>query len=293
MPLRSVSEPVLQDLTLSEFAPAKVNLSLHITGQRQDGYHLLDSLVCFAGIGDRLTARRAEAFSLEISGPFGRGLTAGPDNLILRAARIIAPDLPLAFTLEKNLPLASGIGGGSSDAAAAVRLAWALRGSGEQAGEVAALAALGADIPACLQPRAARMRGIGEQLEPLSPLPPGWILLVNPRVEVATPGVFRALRRKQNPALPEVLPLWADMAELAGWLSRQRNDLEAPARQLAPVIAEVIAALEDLPGQLLARMSGSGASCFALFAEAAAADAAAAALQAARPGWWVAAAPLS
>ena len=285
--------PEVTDPVLSDFAPAKVNLSLHITGQRADGYHLLDSLICFAGVGDRLSARRAATFSLRISGPFGQGLTAGEDNLILRAAKIIAPEMPLAFTLEKNLPLASGIGGGSSDAAAAVRLAWALRGTGEQPGEVAALAALGADVPACLDPRAARMRGIGEELERLGYLPQGWILLVNPGVEVSTPAVFRALTQKQNGPLPQLLPHWPDIAALAAWLKQQRNDLEPPALGLAPVIGAVIAALKGMPGQLIARMSGSGATCFALFQGEDEARAAAAALQAGQPGWWVAVAAIS
>ncbi|VDC23654.1 4-(cytidine 5'-diphospho)-2-C-methyl-D-erythritol kinase [Pseudogemmobacter humi] len=275
---------------VTEFAPAKINLCLHVTGQRADGYHLLDSVVAFAGVGDRLEASLTlgEA-SLALGGPFGPELPAGGDNLVLRAARAVAPDLALAFTLEKNLPPASGIGGGSADAAAAVRAVLRLRGGAADPGVVQAL---GADVPVCLASRPARMRGIGERLDLLERFPPGWIVLANPRVEVPTPAVFRALSRKENPPLPDALPHWPDMAALAGWLALQRNDLEPPALAVAPVIGEVLMMLRAQAGQLLSRMSGSGATCFALFAEEAAARAAAAALTVARPGWWVAPAPL-
>lgn len=276
----------------TEFAPAKINLCLHVTGQRADGYHLLDSLVAFAGVGDRLEASLALGeSSLALGGPFGADLPEGGDNLVLRAARAVAPDLPVAFTLEKNLPPASGIGGGSADAAAAVRAVLRLRDPcpGPEPGVVQAL---GADVPVCLASRPARMRGIGERLDFLDGFPPGWIVLANPRVEVPTPAVFRALSRKENPPLPDALPDWPGMAALAGWLTAQRNDLEAPALTIAPVIGEVLAALRAQDGQLLSRMSGSGATCFALFAEEAAARAAAAAVATERPGWWVAPAPL-
>ena len=288
----------------TEFARAKVNLCLHVTGQRADGYHLLDSIVAFAGVGDRLDAAAAGVTSLTLEGPFGARLPADAGNLVLRAAAAVAPDFPVAFTLTKTLPPASGIGGGSADAAAAVRLVLRLRHPGLTAAEARhdetlfsgidpeALKALGADVPVCLLSHPARMRGIGERLEFLGGFPPGWIVLANPGVEVPTPAVFRALARKENPALPECLPDWPDMAALAAWLAGQRNDLEAPALQIAPVIGEVLDRLRVQDGQLLARMSGSGATCFALFSEEAPARAAARVISAAHPAWWIAAAPL-
>jgi 4-diphosphocytidyl-2-C-methyl-D-erythritol kinase len=281
---------------VTEFAPAKINLCLHVTGQRADGYHLLDSVVAFAGIGDRLLARPADVLSLTLEGPFGPEVPADSDNLVLRAARAFDPDFPVAFTLEKRLPLASGVGGGSADAAAALRAMARLKlRPGAAALPVApqpfdvdtkALKALGADVPVCLLSRAARMRGVGEKLDFLDDFPGGWIVLVNPRVEVPTPAVFRALARKDNAPLPETLPRWSDIGALAVWLRDQRNDLEPPALGIAPVIADVLAALRAQAGALVARMSGSGATCFALFADEAMACAAVMAIRAAHAGWW-------
>lgn len=272
--------------TFTEFAPAKVNLCLHVTGQRADGYHLLDSLVAFAGIGDRLVARPASTASLTLAGPFGADLPGGPDNLVLRAAAGFGA--AAAFTLDKHLPPASGIGGGSADAAAALRALARLTGKAIPGGLALRL---GADVPVCLAARPARMRGVGELLDPVT-LPQGWIVLANPRVEVPTPAVFRALARKDNPALPGTMPHWPDMAALAAWLATQRNDLEAPALAIAPVIAQVLAALRAQEGTRIARMSGSGATCFGLFDEEAPARAAETAIAAAHPGWWVAAGKL-
>lgn len=278
---------------IREFAPAKVNLCLHVTGQRADGYHLLDSLVVFAGIGDWLEARPAPAPSLSLAGPFGPALPQGEDNLVLRAARAVTPHMPLEFRLEKHLPPASGIGGGSSDAAAAIRAALRLAGTRPDTAEIARLAAgLGADVPVCLNPGPARMRGIGEIVEPLAGFPSGGILLVNPGVEVPTPAVFRALAQRDNPAMPDLLPSWPDIAALAAWARGQRNDLEPPAREIAPAIGEVLTVLARLPDALMARMSGSGATCFALFEDEATAARAAAGLRIRKPAWWVAAGPL-
>jgi 4-diphosphocytidyl-2-C-methyl-D-erythritol kinase len=272
--------------TIREFAPAKINLCLHVTGQRPDGYHLLDSLVAFAGLGDRLTACPAARASLALQGPFGADLPAGPENLVLRAASAFGA--AAEFTLEKHLPPASGIGGGSADAAAALRALARLTGRPLPPGLAASL---GADVPVCLAAQPARMRGVGEVLDPV-PLPEGWIVLANPRIEVPTPAVFRALSRKDNPPLPGRLPDWPDLASLAGWLAAQRNDLEPPALAIAPVIADVLAALQAQAGARIARMSGSGATCFALFDAEAPAQAAARAIREARPGWWVAAGSL-
>ena len=275
-------------MTVREFAAAKVNLTLHVIGRRADGYHLLDSLVCFAGVGDRVTARAAPTLSLQVIGPEAAGLDAGPGNLVLRAAALAGQGA--ALELDKRLPLASGIGGGSADAAATLRALVRLTGCALP--DPTAVLALGADVPVCLAGRACRMQGIGEVLGAVPPLPPVWAVLVNPRVEVPTPAVFRALARRDNPPMPQALPGWTDAAALADWLALQRNDLQSPAIALAPVIGTALDALAALPGAMLARMSGSGATGFALFASASAAHAAADAMQARQPGWWVAAAPL-
>ncbi len=258
------------------FAPAKINLCLHVTGQRADGYHLLDTLVAFCTVGDVLTLREGP-LSLNLTGPEAEGLQAEPDNLILRAARLMGAQA--AITLDKRLPVSSGIGGGSADAAAALRGLHALTGTSlptetEQ---------LGADVPMCLSSTPARVRGIGERVEPVR-LPPLHLVLVNPRVPVATPHVFRALDRRENPPLPPLTD-WPDATALIEWLGGTRNDLEPPALKVAPVITEVLAALS---GARFARMSGSGATCFGLFDTAEEADAAAGEIRKARPNWWVA-----
>lgn len=278
--------------TITEFAHAKINLCLHVTGQRADGYHLLDSLFVFAGIGDGLRATPAEAMSLQIDGPFGAFVPAGDDNLVLRAARLVA-DQGVALHLTKRLPPVSGIGGGSADAAAAIRAVLRLQAMAGRLAPITpetaqAIAALGADVPVCLASHPARGRGIGEQMDWLPPLPELHVVLANPRVEVSTPAVFKALPQKDNPPLPEVLPTWPDAASLATWLHQTRNDLQGPALALAPVIGDVLAALEALPGSLFARMSGSGATCFALFAKEAEAQDAADTMREAHPDWWVA-----
>lgn len=269
-----------------EFAPAKVNLALHVTGRRADGLHLLDSLVVFPAFGDRLEAEPAAGLSLAIEGPFAGDLGAGDDNLVVRAARLLDPSRGAAIRLAKHLPVASGIGGGSADAAAALRLLARLWGLPLPPGE--AVLALGADLPVCLAGRPCRMRGIGERLAPVT-LPPMWVVLANPGVPVPTGAVFAGLASRENPALPEV-PAFANADALFGWLAAQRNDLEAPALAVAPAIAATLAALRAQPGCGLARMSGSGATCFGLFAGEGAALAAAAALRRAEAGWWVAAA---
>lgn len=261
-------------------ARAKVNLFLHVTGRRADGYHLLDSLAVFPEIGDRLTATPADALSLEVTGPFAPALAAEADNLVLRAARALA-SRGARLLLKKNLPIASGIGGGSADAAAALRLLSALWGISADLPAIAL--SLGADVPVCLGSRPARMQGIGEILAPVPTLPPAGIVLVNPGLAVATPAVFRARAPGFTP--PATLPdAWPDAAAMAAGLAACTNDLQAAAISLCPAIAEVLATLTALPGALLARMSGSGATCFALFADAAAARQAAESL--AHTGWW-------
>ncbi len=268
-------------MILRRFAPAKVNLFLHVTGRRGDGYHLLDSLAVFPAVGDVVGAAPGEGLTLRITGRFGAVLRAEPDNLLLRAARALRPEGEIALSLEKNLPVASGIGGGSADAAAALRLlarCWGV----ETPLEAIALG-LGADVPVCLESRPARMGGIGEVLSPAPVLPRFGMVLVNPGVAVPTPAVFRARRGDFRPAavLPEG---WADAAGMVADLARCANDLQAAAIGIEPVIGEVLRALAALPGALLARMSGSGATCFALFATPEEAAAAAEAIN--RPGWW-------
>lgn len=262
---------------LRVLAPAKINLTLHVTGQRADGYHLLDSLVVFAPeAADVLTLRPAEAMALQVTGPFAQGVPEDARNLCWKAATLFGVEV--AMTLEKNLPHAAGIGSGSSDAAAVLRGLEQLSGR-PFAGDAAHL---GADVPVCLKPEAQRMTGIGEVLAPFE-IPKLDAVLVNPRIEVPTGPVFTALKQKGNPPMA---PLGADFID---WLSEQRNDLQAPALSVAPGIAEVLAALS---GARLARMSGSGATCFGLYDTQEGAEAAADALRVAHPDWWVVASSL-
>jgi len=276
-----------------EFAPAKVNLYLHLRGRRADGYHLLDSLAVFPAVGDSLRAAPAPGLSLDIEGPFAPALAAEPDNLVLRAARAlaaahgIAPDA--ALVLRKHLPVASGIGGGSADAAAALRLLarlWRVTVPDDLA------PGLGADVPVCLTaPQPRLMAGIGERLAVPPPLPGFWMVLANPGVAVPTGAVFAAVERRDNPPGPG-LPAdgIGSFPALSGWLAARRNDLEAAAATVCPAIATVLAALSDAA---LARMSGSGATCFALHPDQAAAEAQATRLRATEPDWWIAAAPVA
>ena len=269
---------------VTEFAPAKLNLALHVTGRRADGYHLLDSLVVFADMGDRVTVAPGQGFTL--SGPFAGDLTED-GNLCLRAAVLMG--LTASIGLEKVLPVASGIGGGSADAAAVLR---AFARGGEVLPGSDALARLGADVPVCMLNRPARMRGVGEVLDPLPPLPGLHLVLVNPGVAVSTPAVFAALARRDNPGLPDLPVRFADADALADWLALTRNDLQEPALVLAPVIGAVLDALAQT-GARLSRMSGSGATCFGLFPTRAAAQEAQARIKAAEPGWWVVATGLA
>lgn len=270
----------------TEIARAKVNLHLHVTGRRPDGYHTLDSLAVFAGAADTLVAEPADALTLEITGPFAAGLDG--DNLVLRAARALAEAAGVQagarLILDKRLPVASGIGGGSADAAAALRLLSRLWSTDLGPERMAGIAlSLGADVPVCLASRPSRMGGIGEALSPAPALPPCGLALVNPGVAVATADVFRVRAGGFTPDA-DLPASWEDAAAMARDLAEARNDLEAPARALRPEIGAALDALARMQGCLLSRMSGSGATCFGLFADAASAEAAARAL--ARPGWW-------
>lgn len=273
--------------TATEPAPAKVNLFLHVTGRRDDGYHLLDSLAVFGPAADALHAAPAAGLALAVEGPFRAALSNEPDNLVLRAARALAEAAGVqpgaALRLVKRLPVASGIGGGSADAAAALRLLNRLWGAGFGAERLSLLSAgLGADVPVCVRSRPARMGGVGGDLSPAPVLPACGLLLANPGVALATPSVFRA-RSGEYSALAELPDRWDDTAAMARDLGRLRNDLEPAAVALCPLVGEVLEALRALPGCLLARMSGSGATCFGLFADAAAAQRAAELLPS---EWW-------
>lgn len=282
--------------TITEFAPAKINLYLHVTGKRADGYHLLDSLMVFAGVGDTLRAEPAEDLSLAIDGPMAEGLSAEPDNLVLRAARglqdLTGTRKGAVLTLTKNLPVSSGIGGGSADAAATLRALARLWGVAPDQTALADLAlSLGADVPVCLKSQAAFASGVGETLDFVESMAKLWMVLVNPGVAVSTPAVFKARAAGFTDAQP-FDPKGMSGSDFADALSQRRNDLYRPALELQPKIGEAMDILDHLDAALLARMSGSGATCYALFDEEQAAISALKQVQAARPRWWSTAAPM-
>lgn len=276
---------------IEDIARAKVNLFLHVTGRRADGLHALESFAVFPDCGDRLFAMPNPILTLGFEGRFGAEMEQQEGNLVIDAAasfaRAVGERRGAALTLEKRLPIASGLGGGSADAAATLRLLARLWGRTLDAPKLAAMAMrLGADVPVCLASAPSLMGGAGEKLAEPPGFPGFWLALVNPGVSVSTRAVFAALERRDNPPA-EGLPARFEAPEaLAFWLARQRNDLEAPARRLAPMIGEALALLDAAPGCLLARMSGSGATCFGLFARARDARAAVESARAARPGWW-------
>lgn len=274
-----------------EAAPAKINLALHVTGQRADGYHLLETLVTFTEAGDTIHIRDADADSFSISGPFGDLLRAGDggDNLVTRAKDLLRdalastgqPAPPVAIHLEKNLPVASGIGGGSADAAATLRGLLRHWRAGIAPDTLASMAlTLGADVPMCLESRSLIARGIGEDIEPLTDLPELVMVLANPLKAVSTPEIFRRLQTKTNPPLPASATIgWMD------FLAQSRNDLQPPAQALLSEIGEIIGLLSQ-EGAALVRMSGSGATCFGIFHSLEAARKAETSLRKKRPGWY-------
>lgn len=279
-------------MSIVESASAKINLFLHVGARRADGFHPLQSLAVFTGTGDVLRAQAAPQLSLTLDGPFAIGLQAESDNLVLRAARALAAsagvDAGAVLALTKNLPVASGIGGGSADAAAALRALKRLwRLDADDATLLNIAATLGSDIPVCVASASAYMEGRGEILTPVS-LPCLPMLLVNPGVAVPTRDVFAALKTRSGTELDLPRAGFADAAALLHFLGGTRNDLEAPAREIQPVIGTVLDALGVLPEVTLVRMSGSGATCFALFETDAACARAAQTLQAGHPAWWVA-----
>ncbi|HMB76076.1 MAG TPA: 4-(cytidine 5'-diphospho)-2-C-methyl-D-erythritol kinase [Kiloniellaceae bacterium] len=282
---------------LSVKARAKVNLTLRVTGKRADGYHFLQSLVCFPDVGDLLEIEAAATLTLAQAGPFAEALGPVEDNLVLRAAAALQQQAEVekgaAIRLAKNLPVAAGVGGGSADAAAVLKGLMALWEIEETAVDLPALAlSLGADVPVCLAGQPTLVAGIGEDLTPLAPLPALGILLVNPRQALATAAVFKA--HWDDFSAPED---WSDLpddgAAFVARLAASANDLEAAACRVLPVVDDVLDRLRVLPGCRLARMSGSGATCFGLFTTLEEAKAAAADLGATAPDWWHAAAPLA
>jgi 4-diphosphocytidyl-2-C-methyl-D-erythritol kinase len=280
-----VREPLL------EKAPAKINLTLRVLGRRADGYHELESLVAFADVADRLDLEPGGDASLQISGPFAAGLNAGSDNLVLKAYAALRERVPGLkagrFLLEKHIPVAAGIGGGSADAAAALRLlarANGLAGDDERLSRAAL--AVGADVPVCIDCSARIMRGVGDVLSAPVILPQFGAVLVNPGVPLATRAVFGAFAGRQGSKDALGVPP-QDRVAAFEFLARHGNDLTQAAIVRAPVIAEVLTALRALAGVRLVRMSGSGPTCFALFASAGEAEAAASWLKAARVDWWV------
>ena len=276
--------------TIKVIAHAKVNLTLHVVGQRANGYHELQSLVCLTEFGDQIHLTPDVDFSFQVTGPYAAGIPVDDRNLVVQAAKFMAKKhsktLDCQIILEKNLPMASGIGGGSSDAAAMMRALsqyWSvpLPNADE-------LMALGADIPVCMTTGLTLMEGAGEDLTQLSTAPNWGVVLVNPNVGVSTPAVFNALNSKHNPPMQDVAGNCVDIA----WLGDQRNDLELPAMAMVPEVATVVDAISAAPQNQVARMSGSGATCFGLFADVVLAKAAASYLQKAYPNWWVVATKL-
>lgn len=278
--------------TVHKTARAKVNLALHVTGQRDDGYHLLDSVVVFSDYGDEITVSRrtdGNEHKLSITGPFSDGLETTDDNLVLKAVKLFGADLPaLDLSLVKKLPVASGIGGGSADAAATMLAISELLGCPHPTSSD--LLSLGADVPVCVhgcsKGSAIHMRGIGETLCELPKIPALSLLLVNPLVQVSTPAIFTSLKRKDNPPLKEIPPSFDHQQSLVEWLQQSRNDLQHPAILNCADVQTCLNAIAECDGILLSRMSGSGATCFGLFADEQTAEKAANHLSETHANWW-------
>ncbi|SMP29512.1 4-(cytidine 5'-diphospho)-2-C-methyl-D-erythritol kinase [Shimia sagamensis] len=269
-------------MAIEAFAPAKINLTLHVTGRRADGYHQLDSLVMLTDVGDRLTVERARETSLIVVGAMAAGVPADRSNLVIRAAELLG--VSAKITLTKSLPAMAGIGGGSSDGAAAIRALCALYDLPLPDRET--LSSLGADVPVCMEPELVRMRGIGEEIDRLD-TPPDWsMLLVNPRVSVSTPRVFDEMGERDNPLMGCPFPNWQAFDGVIKWLADQRNDMQKAAVGLQPVIGLVLSELSQTNGCALARMSGSGATCFAIYKNASERDEALEMMRRLHPDWW-------
>lgn len=272
-----------------EFAPAKVNLALHLTGLRADGYHLLDSFVMFASVGDTLRFSPAQSLSLSVDGPEA-GTVPTDKNSVLSAAQLLSPNQGAHIHLTKRLPVAAGIGGGTADAAAAYRglsRVWGIAPFEPTPQTFAHVAQLGADVPVCLASRTARMSGIGEKIELLPDVPSLDAVLVNPRVEVSTPKVFKTIAQKNNAPMTSPPASFASSRDVISWLSQQRNDMQPAAQTIEPVITDVLSQIAATNRCDLARMSGSGATCFGLYSDTEAAQHAATVIAKRHPNWWV------
>lgn len=274
------------------FAPAKINLFLHVGEKRGDDFHELESLVVFADVGDRLSFVQSDTLVLSVGGSFGDGLVAQSDNLVLRAARALAAHVHgskgATISLTKDLPVSSGIGGGSADAAATLRGLTRLWGLDVSWPELRSIGAtLGSDVPVCVESRPSWMQGRGERVTPAGTVPGLPMVLVNPGIAVSTADVFSRLRLHSRTTTQDRAPRHFERRELIALLKSTANDLEAPALAVAPIIGKVLDELSRMPGAELWRMSGSGATCFALFEEPAAAEMAAIALSHSHPDWWV------
>ncbi len=275
--------------SLRKFAPAKINLFLHVTGKRDDGYHTLESLVAFADIGDELCLEPAPNLSLSIDGPYAHNLSA-TDNSIIKAAQFFAQHHDLKsgghFKLTKNLPIASGIGGGTADAAAALHLLE--EAHGRPIPDAVTLTTLGADVPVCVNGDVVMMQGIGEIITPVAAFPPCDVLLINSGHSVATADVFRGLQPHYSaPLVQPTAQGWDSLGSLTDFLQTTRNDLIKPALSVAPQISSVVAGLSRAKGCKVARMSGSGATCFGIFESSAAAQIAAETIADLHPTWWI------
>lgn len=289
--------PVLSVEPIRVFAPAKVNLILHVGDSRADGYHELQSIMAFADIGDDLTVARGEGLSLAVEGPFADALKGEADNIVLKAARALAARAGLAanakITLVKNLPVSSGLGGGSTDAAAALRGLCKLWQVNLIEADLQAMAmSLGSDVPVCLKGRPCWVEGIGEKLNVIPIFPTLHVVLANPAVAVSTAQAYRTLKVRSGIAR-EHPATFRDANALIGFLETANNDLEEPASAIAPVVLDVLAAFCAEESTLLARMSGSGATCFGLYGSPEAARETAVRIAAEHPGWWVKAAKLA
>lgn len=276
---------------LKGLAPAKINLNLHVTGVRDDGYHELDSLVVFADVGDQITVTSNADLLLEVSGPFAEGVPTDHTNIVVKAAEVLRKhhgvELGASVRLEKHLPNAAGIGGGSSDAAIVLSMLAQLWEVAEVPRDLPSVVTLGADVPVCLcAPEPIRMTGIGEKLSAVPALPDFALVLVNPRVTVPTGPVFQNLKSKTNAGLSP-LSSQLDFDGFVAWLKMQRNDLAVPACEVAPEVETVLNKLMRLPSVAYAGMSGSGATCFGIVRNMAEARAAARAIQVSEMNWWV------
>ncbi|MEE2746560.1 MAG: 4-(cytidine 5'-diphospho)-2-C-methyl-D-erythritol kinase [Pseudomonadota bacterium] len=275
---------------------AKINLYLHVIGKRDDGLHIIDSLTTFAGVGDTISIEDCKSLSLHVDGPFANELGPIGENLVIKATRLLSKTMGISskvrFRLTKNLPVSAGLGGGSSNAAAALQLLCRFWETIPPSAELFELAeCIGSDVPVCLLGQTSYMGGAGEKLTPAAPLPPGWLVLANPRVQVSTGEIFNRFSLSASEPT-RFINHPRDIFELADFLRKQSNDLTEAAISYSPVIKTVIQILDSLDGSLLSRLCGSGSTCFALFSNQSEAQKAVSRLKLSRPNWWICASPI-